>query len=201
MKKILLILSFAMMSIAGMAQSQSFEFYYIAHDRTTPVADLCRRLEQVYDMARSYEDMAVVFYLPNFDEPKIVKVNLPGDNHEEFKGIISELRLKPAHEIFVEEDYQNILNIVNEHDFLTPSGEAAYSSVMFCWYVNPDFWQFKYNERLIASLYFALELDKHEGYVTTQVWHADNDGLVVDPELPFGNKNLCRKMNFMLQQY
>lgn len=201
MKKILFILSFAMLSITALAQNQSFEFYYIAHDRTTPVSDLCRRLEQVYEMARSYEDIAVVFYLPNYDKPKIVKINLPGDNREEFKSIISELRLKSAHEIFADLDYGNIIDIMNEHDFLTPSGEAAYSSVTFCWYVNPDFWRFKYNEKLIASLYFALELEKYEGYVTTQVWHADVDGLVVDPDRPFGSKNLCATMNFLLQQY
>ena len=190
-----------MLSITALAQNQSFEFYYIAHDRTTPVSDLCRRLEQVYEMARSYEDIAVVFYLPNYDQPKIVKINLPGDNREEFKSIISELRLKSAHEIFADLDYGNIIDIMNEHDFLTPSGEAAYSSVTFCWYVNPDFWRFKYNEKLIASLYFALELEKYEGYVTTQVWHADVDGLVVDPDRPFGSKNLCATMNFLLQQY
>ena len=201
MKKILFILSFAMLSITALAQNQSFEFYYIAHDRTTPVSDLCRRLEQVYEMARSYEDIAVVFYLPNYDKPKIVKINLPGDNREEFKSIISELRLKSAHEIFADLDYGNIIDIMNEHDFLTPSGEAAYSSVTFCWYVNPDFWRFKYNEKLIASLYFALELEKYEGYVTTQVWHADVDGLVVDSDRPFGSKNLCATMNFLLQQY
>ena len=190
-----------MLSITALAQNQSFEFYYIAHDRTTPVSDLCRRLEQVYEMARSYEDIAVVFYLPNYDQPKIVKINLPGDNREEFKSIISELRLKSAHEIFADLDYGNIIDIMNEHDFLTPSGEVAYSSVTFCWYVNPDFWRFKYNEKLIASLYFALELEKYEGYVTTQVWHADVDGLVVDPDRPFGSKNLCATMNFLLQQY
>lgn len=90
---------------------------------------------------------------------------------------------------------------MNEHDFISDSGEPAYTMVTFCWYVNPDFWQFGYNEKLIASLYFALELEKHEGYVTTQVWHADNDGLVVDPEKPFGSKDLCKGMNFLLQQY
>lgn len=201
MKKILLSFSLVLTSLVGLAQSQSFEFYYIAHDRTTPVADLCRRLEQVYDMARSYEDMAVVFYMPNYDQAKIVKVNLPGDNHEDFKDIIRELRIKDAHEIFADMDYENIMQIMNDHDFITDDGEPTYTSVTFCWYVNPDFWQFKYNERLIASLYFALELDKYPSYVSTQVWHADNDGLVVDSEVPFGSKNLCKGMNFLLQQY
>lgn len=190
-----------LVSFTGLAQSQSFELYYIAHDRTTPVNDLCRRLESVYEMAMSYEDFAVVFYLPNYDEPKIVKMNLPGDNRDEFKNIISELRLKASHEIYAETDYQTLMDLVNQHDFIDESGAPVYTSVLFCWYVNPDFWQFQYNEKLIAALYFNLELDKYPDYVSTQIWHADGDGLEVDKEYPFGTKNLCGDMPFMLQQY
>lgn len=189
------------LSFSMRAQSQSFEFYYIAHDRTTPVNDLCKRLEAIYETAMSYEDFAVIFYLPNYDEPKIVKMNLPGDNREEFKTIISELRLKSAHEIFVDVDYQNIMDLVNSHDFIDDSGERMYTQVIFSWYVNPDFWKFLYNEKLIAALYFNLELDKYQGYVTTEIWHATGDGLEVDKEHPFGTKNLCADMMFLLQEY
>lgn len=187
--------------LAASAQSQSLEFYYIAHDRTTPVADLCDRLEEIYETALSYEDFAVIFYMPNFDEPIIVKINLPGDNRDDFSKIISELRLKPAHEIFADIDYAKIIDLVNTYDFIDDSGSPTYTSVLFCWYVNPDFWQFKYNEELIASLYFNLELERYSGYVETQIWHAQGDGLEVDRRYPFGKKNLCRGMNFLLQQY
>ena len=88
MKRLFYILFAALISFSASAQTQSFEFYYIAHDRTTPVAELCNRLEQVYEIALSYEDYAVIFYLPNYDDPKIVKVNLPGDNRDDFKNII-----------------------------------------------------------------------------------------------------------------
>lgn len=201
MKRLFYILFAALISFSASAQTQSFEFYYIAHDRTTPVAELCNRLEQVYEIALSYEDYAVIFYLPNYDDPKIVKVNLPGDNRDDFKNIISELRLKPAHEIFPDIDYANIIDLVNKHDFIDDAGNPQYTSALFCWYVNPDFWQFSYNEELIASLYFNLELDKYRGYVETQIWHASGDGIKINPKYPFGTKNLCRKMNFMLQQY
>lgn len=201
MKRLIYTVLFVLVSVVGHAQSQSLEFYYIAHDRTTPVNDLCRRLEAVYETAMSYEDFAVIFYLPNYDQPKIVKMNLPGDNRDEFKDIISELRLKSAHEIYADVDYANIMDLINTHDFLDESGGRTYTSVLFCWYVNPEFWQFLYNEKLIAALYFNLDLNKYPDYVTTQVWHADGDGLVVDKERPFGTKNLCSDMMFMLQQY
>lgn len=201
MRKLLYTVLFLTASLAGFAQTQTLEFYYIAHDRTTPVNDLCSRLESVYETAMSYEDFAVIFYLPNYNEPKIVKMNLPGDNRDEFKTIISELRLKSAHEIYADVDYNTIMDLFNQHDFIDESGNPKFLSVLFLWYVNPDFWQFKYNEKLIASLYFNLELDKYKNYVTTQVWHADGDGLVVDNQLPFGTKNLCSDMMFMLLQY
>jgi hypothetical protein len=187
--------------VMGYAQSKSLEFYYIAHDRTTPVSDLCQRLESVYETALSYDDFAVIFYLPNYDEPMVVKMNLDGDNRDDFKNLISELRIKTSHEIYADIDYATIIDLINQHDFIDSEGNATYTSVLFCWYVNPDFWQFQYNEKLIASLYFNLELEKYQGYVTTQVWHAQGDGINVNKRYPFGTKNLCRSMNFMLQQY
>lgn len=181
--------------------ASSLEFYYIAHDRSTPVNDLCERLEQVYYTAMSYDDFAVIFYLPNYDEPVIVKMNLPGDNRDDFKKLISELRLKSAHEIYADIDHATIMDLFNTHDFIDEAGNPTFTSVLFCWYVNPDFWQFQYNEKLIASLYFSLELNKYKGYVTNQVWHATGDGLQVDEKLPFGTKNLCKDMDFFLWQY
>ena len=190
-----------MLPFAASAQNSSLEFYYIAHDRSTPVNDLCKRLEDVYKTALSYEDFAVIFYFPNYDEPIIVKVNLPGDNRDDFKKIISELRQKSAHEIYADIDYANIVDLINKNDFIDAAGNPRFTSVLFCWYVNPDFWLFQYNEKLIASLYFNLELDRYKGYVTTQVWHAAGDGLNVDKKYPFGSKNICSGMDFMLLEY
>ncbi len=190
-----------LLSVAGFAQTKSFEFYYIAHDRTTPVNDLCEILEDAYNTADRYDDCAVIFYLPNFDEPITVKINLDGDNRQDFKNIISELRLKPAHEIYADVDYANIVDLINQYDFIDSEGNPTYTSATFYWYINPDFWQFLYNEELIASLYFNMEFDRYPGYVSTQIWHASGDGLQVDKKYPFGTKNLCKDMNFMLYQY
>lgn len=202
MKRTLYTLFLMLLPLLGTAQTKSLEFYYIAHDRTTPVGDLCQRLEEVYETALSYDDFAVIFYLPNsYLDPFVVKINLEGDNRDDFKKIISELRLKSSHEIYADVDHEHILNLMNEYDFIDEQGNPTYTSVLFCWYVNPDFWQFQYNEKLIANLYFNLELDKFPGYVATQVWHAAGDGLKVDRKYPFGTKNLCRTMDFMLQQY
>ena len=54
MKRLLYIL-LLMMPLMASAQNKSLEFYYIAHDRSTPVNELCDRLEQVYYTAMSYD--------------------------------------------------------------------------------------------------------------------------------------------------
>ena len=201
MKKLVYLSVLLLIALSAGAQTQSFEFYYIAHDRTTPVSELCDRLELVYETAMSYDDYAVIFYFPNSVQPIIVKMNLPGDNRADFKTILYELRTKSMHEIEVDVDYNNIMNLVNTHDFVDADGNPMFSSALFCWYVNPSFWLYKYNEELIARLYFNLELDKYKGYVDTQIWHSKDDGMSVDSAYPFGRKNLCRNMGFMLLQY
>lgn len=187
------------------AQKQSLEFFYIAHDRTTPVNELCDRLEEIYEDALSDEDYAVIFYLPNYDSPIVVKINLEGENRDDFQKLISELRVKTQHEIYVDKDLETITEIFNSHDFITEDGQHTFDSVLLCWYINPDFWLFNYNEAIIASLYWSLEMEQYHkaGYITTEIWHAAGDGLEknVNERYPFGRKNLCSSMNFVLKPY
>lgn len=203
MKRLLTIIVSLLFAIPGIAQKQSFQFFYIAHDRGTPVNDLCDRLKYAFETAIYDEEYAVVFYLPNFDRPMTVVVNLPDDNRKDFDMFLAELRLKSYHEVYSELDYKNILDLINKYDFIDANGFQTYSSVEFNWYVNPDFWMMKHNEELIASLYFTLEIEKHQDYVSFQIWHAKDDGLDrdVDMENPFGKKDLCNAMPFLLLPY
>lgn len=201
MKRLSILLLMVITSITAFAQSQDFEFYYISHDRTTPVDDLCDRLEYIYENALGDESYAVIFYLPNYDEHIEVRINLEDDNRDDFKILVRELREKDAHENYAYHDYESIMKLINKYDFIDEEGNRQYSSVLFCWYVTPYFWDWGCNESLIARLYFTLELDKYRGYVNTQIWHAQYDDLQVDERNPFGNKNLCRQMGFVLMPY
>lgn len=201
MRRLLTAIVVSVISLECFSQTSSFEFYYIAHDRSTPVNELCDILDDVYKMARRYNDKSVVFYLPNYDEPMVVRMNLPGDNRKDFEQLLGELRMKDAHEINATKDYETIVNIINEHDFIDDNGVRKYTSVEFSWYVNPTFWNFKYNEMLIAALYFNLDLDRYQDYVRFQIWHDGEDGLVVDEKEPFGPKNLVGDMPFQLLPY
>ena len=201
MKRLSILLLMVITSFTAFAQSQDFEFYYISHDRTSPVDDLCDRLEYIYENALGDESYAVIFYLPNYDEHIEVRINLEDDNRDDFKILVRELREKDAHENYAYHDYESIMKLINKYDFIDEEGNRQYSSVLFCWYVTPYFWDWGCNESLIARLYFTLELDKYRGYVNTQIWHAQYDDLQVDERNPFGNKNLCRQMGFVLMPY
>ena len=84
MKRIKFILLCLILPLMASAQEKTFEFYYIAHDYTTKVNDICSMLEEKYEMAVEFSDCAMVFYLPDRDNPKIVKMNVPGDNRGDF---------------------------------------------------------------------------------------------------------------------
>ena len=53
MKKITFIniLLFLMLPVLASAQEKTLEFYYIAHDYSTKVNDVCSMLEEKYEMA------------------------------------------------------------------------------------------------------------------------------------------------------
>ena len=198
MKKITFIniLLFLMLPFLASAQEKTLEFYYIAHDYSTKVNDVCSMLEEKYEMALEFEDCAMIFYLPNKENPIVVKMNLEGDNRDEFSNLLAELRGRYAHDSYSYVDLQTITDIFNQHDILDESGMPAYRSVLMTWYINPSFLSLNYNETLIASLYFILELDKYSDYVTIDIWNASDERINFNRERPFGNKNLVWKHPF-----
>lgn len=203
MKRLSLFLLSFLLPLAALAQSQSLEFVYVAHDRSTPVNVLCERLkENIYDYAVQDESQAVIIYLANADAPRIVRINLPGDNRDDFDNLLGELRYKSAHEIYPDVDQEEIVKLFDEVDFLTDSGRPSFISFKMTWYVTPTFWSLGYNESLIARLFFTLDLGSLPGsYFNLEVWHYRNDGLKYDEEMPFGPKNLLGDYSFFMFEY
>lgn len=190
------------MTLRVFAQGKSLDFIYIVHDHDTPVNTLCDRLTKVYENALDDEDRAVIFYLSNADNPHIVKVNLQNDNPDDFSTIISELHYRTSHEVSVSADIETIPAIFDECDFIDKQGNPAYTSFELTYYVTPDFWKMRYNESIIANLYFILDLDKlPKTYFKMRIWHSESDGLAYDKEHPFGLKDLCKDFNMLLLEY
>jgi len=184
-------------------KEQELKFIYVAHDRTTPVGQLADRLSALYEDAVYDSSLAVIFYLANSDSPKIVKINLPGDNRKDFEDFLGELWNKSAHEIYAEVDREKIPGLLNgDTDFIGEDGLPEFSNFTMTYYVTPTFWNMGYNEYIIAAVYFILELDKMPPRsFEMQIWHSRDDGLKYDTERPFGSKNLCAGYQFLLLQY
>ena len=183
-----ILLTILLMAACTLAQAQrkTLNFFYIAHDFSTPVETICEILEEEYQHALGYDNHKVVFYLPNEDHPFIVKVNTLDDNRSQFDNLLTELRSRYTHDTYPYVDIQNIVDIFNKNDFA--SDDLDY--VWMRWYINPTFWTMQYNESLFAKLFFILELENYQDKVSIELWHSEDDGLRVSRRYPFGMKNL-----------
>lgn len=165
---------------------------YIAHTTDVPLAKLTEKLEEHYRNGVQFSN-EVIFYLSNGSEPYIVKVNTKGQNKDDFEAeIIDELWAKRSHDIDPFSDVENIINIVNDNDFIDENGKLKYLSVTFDFFVTESFWTMKYNESIISKLYFTLDIntikqDNPDLYFNI---HYASEGQEVNSSNKFGLKNL-----------
>ncbi len=203
MKRLFFILLFCFATFLGRAQQpkssdQTLEFYYIAHDRTSPVGKICDFIKDRYKEATYYKDLAMIFYLADGENPMIVKMNLPGDNRADFQNILNALQQQLSHDINPKDDIRNITNLFNEIDFVDNAGVPSFRSFQWVSFVTPLFWQMQYNEDVIAALYFVLDLESlPSDYITIDIYYDSNDEFKYDNEIPFGPKDMCGPCNIL----
>ena len=204
MKRIILsivgVLSFVL-TLAG--QEQSLQFYYIMKDHHIKVNPLVEELRDIYDLARVEKTSAAIFYLANWDEPIIIKVNLPGDNRNDMDKLFEALMTKSETTINPSSDLEHISRLFDEIPLVTPEGGRTFSRVEFNYYVTPSFWDLSYNEQVIASLFFVMEMDSDwaRNYLSFSILHQAGDGLSVNPDLPFGPADLPVGYKFQILTY
>ena len=205
MRKILSFFLFSLLPVLASAQTQTLQVFYVTKDYTTDVNPLCRDLRDMYSAAEKDPSQAVVFYLANSTSPMIVRMNLPGDNRKDFDKIIGALMTKSETIINPTTDLEGITHLFDEISLLDASGAPVFMSAEIRYYVTPTFWELGYNEQLIASAYFVLDMDadwaRENNYFDMSIYHTESDGLEADPKQPFGEKNLCYNYNFQLLTY
>lgn len=206
MKKLALIIVFCYLGLFGaFAQnsSQRLQVVYISKDYTTETNPLCSELRDMYSFAEKDNNEAVVFYLANSTSPLIVRINLPGDNRKDFDKLIDALMTKSETIINPTTDLQRLVELFEEIPILSDNGDRNYQNVEIVYYITPTFWELQYNEQIIASVYFSLEMDANwaKDYFSMSIYHAASDGLIVDEAKPFGDKNLCASYPFFLLTY
>ena len=204
MKRLLLSVACGLVSfLAAFGQDQSLQFYYIMKDHNIKVNPLVEEIRDIYDFARVDNNSAAIFYMANWDEPLIVKLNLPGDNRKDMDLIFEALMTKSETTINPSSDLEKISGLFNEIPLRTASGGKAFSRVEFNYYVTPSFWDLSYNEQIIAALYFVLDMDADwaKDYVFMSILHQEGDGLTVNPKLPFGPADLPVGYKFQVLTY
>lgn len=140
-------------------QDRELNFYYIAHDRSTNVQHLSRELQQQFDNLKEYDNVGI-FYLANGEEPIIIQVNTPNENEKEFPYIIGELQEKLGHDITAYYDVDRIISLFEEIPFLDEKRHLLYSSVNWNYYITSNFWSMLYNESIIGTLYWVMNMDE-----------------------------------------
>ncbi len=211
MKRIVLLITALLVWVSAEAQQydthlQEFNFVYIGHDTDTPIQETMERLDYLYEEAVNHRDeYAVVFYLPNGYDPIIVRINTPNSNEDDYEIIKRELIMNRMHYVDPEVDVQKITELFNEVDIIDEEGNPLYKNVMWTYYINPSFWQMYYNERVIAYLYWVLEMEPlvESRYLMLNVLIGKDsvDAVEYDPQLPFGPKDMCKAYKFSLMPY
>lgn len=196
MKKLLallMILSCGILSAQDSRQN-SLRFIYIYHTPDTPVAELCRTLTNSFNDARNYH-LPTIMYLAYMDSPYIATAGMGTDNVEAFERIINRLQEKRFHPIDTNGDLKKLIELFDEHDFLTDWGTPKYESMYWSFYVNQEYWDANYNELIISKLYYALELGTLPAdFLRFQIFYSGTEEFHYDKEYPFGQKNLCPEL-------
>ena len=189
--------------LTASGQEQRLQFYYIMKDHNIKVNPLVEELRDIYDFARVDKNSATIFYMANWDEPLVVKINLPGDNQKAMEKVFEALMTKSETTINPSSDLEKISALFNEIPLLSNDGHKLYSRVEFIYYVTPSFWELSYNEQVIAALYFVLEMDADwaKDYVSMSILHQQGDGLSVNEQEPFGPADLPVGYRFQVLTY
>ena len=195
----------AMTAFAQDKSNQELSFVYISHDENTDTKALVGRLKEKYASVINYPDnRACVFYLANGLDPVIVKLNMPGDNREVFEEIIYSLQNKLSHDVSASNDVENIVNIINDNDIIDENGKPSYRHIEWDYYINSTFWQLRNNEHLIAKLFFVMDMESlmTDYYLTLNFYYSrETDQIPFDSEKPFGNKEICKSLQFIPMPY
>ena len=136
---------------------QTFRLVYIAHDNSMSVQALEKSLQDAYNHAMM--EGPTVFYMANGSNPIIVRINMADDNRGDFENVLlSSLRSQPNHTIDGSGDKRRIIEMLNQHNFVTTEGDLRYGQTAFEFFVGKSFWTNYNNETLIGALFFELDI-------------------------------------------
>lgn len=185
---------------------QKLKFAYIAHDENTAIQSLIPRLNQmVEDATYMPERVAVILYLPNGEEPMVIRINTGvNDNPQDYPRMVDELQNRLSHDGISLLDCEKIIEIFDTVPLLNEDGTPHFKAVDWNYYVNASFWKLNMNESVIASLYWIMDMEQllKDYYLNVNIYYGEQaPKLPINEELPFGEKKLNATMPLQLMPY
>lgn len=176
--------------------SKNLHFVYIAHEVTTPITELCEKIQTLHDDATEVDD-ALIVYLSDGSTSLTSFTNLKDnegkgrDTDNAFLEVIAALEDANSHDVIATDDVTNIQNLFKEYNFVSESGAITYASVIFDFYIGNNFWTLGNNEKVIAHLYECFSLYKMpRGQFTLNIYKPKTDHLKYPEGKPFGDNNI-----------
>ena len=86
-----------------------------------------------------------------------------------------------------------IVDIISQNDFLKDSEHLAYENVNFYFHIGPSFWERELNKRIIANLFFRLNISNFGddiNYTITYYCPYNYTEVEIDHDKLFGEMNL-----------
>ena len=201
LKKLILLflVLFAVNSTYSQEIKKNLNFVYIANDGKKTVS-LSKALSKHRDNARRYKH-PYIFYLANGSRPTIVKMNMTDANPDDFdtKILMDITNASSGHDVNATFDAKHIVEMFNQDDFLTKSGELRYSKVVWNFYISESFGADGHGEKLFSTLYWVMDLKSFDANEDFQmyIYRPDNAKGEEDAKLLFGEKNLQNVKGFL----
>lgn len=202
MKKLFLTLvSAALFQMTSFAQpgEKSLNLYYFVHERSTPVRELCREIEEYFNIAVSDPNTDTFLYMANAETPIVVYCS--ENNRSDLNNMLAELRTRRSHPVFPEDDIRRIVELFNQNDYRDAYGNEKYSMVNAIFYIGDNFWINAYPETLISRLAFIMDWEKEKSdFLHLEVYTYEADGFDYESERKdmFGKKQLFPPLGYLL---
>lgn len=186
-------------------EDHNIKVIFIDHEPSLRVNDVITQLREIRTQALE-NDHAVIFYMPNNQEPYISMVNV-GDKDDartsdDAFGDLCYALNQPSHNKDAYFDRKRFVDLFSEFNIIQSDGKIGFRNVRVEFWLTDEFWQLGYNESIVAPIYFALDVPKlieqefvFDAYLEIQTLKK------IDQKHPFGLKNLSQINKMGVNEY
>ena len=173
---------------------RNLRIIFIDHEPSLPTNRVIAHIRKMRAQALE-NDHAVIFYMPNNQNPFIALVNVKDpegekDTQEAFDRLCEALNL-PSHNKEPWFDRRSLVNLFTEYNIVDEEKNLQYAAVRMEFYLTSEFWKLGYNESILAPVFFALDgktmLEKDFNF---DVYVSEEDRPTYTKDQPFGQVNL-----------